>query len=69
MGSRRQKIHELWATMNGWVYDGFAQTYKQLGVSFDSYYYEVIRIYLGKILLMRVCLKVFFLKRGWVGLV
>ena len=35
-----KKIHELWATMNGWVYDGFAQTYNQLGVSFDSYYYE-----------------------------
>ena len=43
-----KKIHELWATMNGWVYDGFAQTYKQLGVSFDSYYYESDTYLLGK---------------------
>ncbi len=41
-------IHELWAKMNGWVYDGFAQTYKQLGVSFDSYYYESDTYLLGK---------------------
>ena len=43
-----KQIHELWATMNGWVYDGFAQTYKQLGVSFDSYYYESDTYLLGK---------------------
>ena len=43
-----KKIHELWTTMNGWVYDGFAQTYKQLGVSFDSYYYESDTYLLGK---------------------
>ena len=31
---------ELWATMNQWVYDGFDETYKRLGVSFDKIYYE-----------------------------
>jgi arginyl-tRNA synthetase len=41
-------IHALWSTMNAWVYDGFAETYKQLGVSFDSYYYESDTYLLGK---------------------
>lgn len=31
---------ELWKTMNSWVYDGFAETYKVLGVDFDKIYYE-----------------------------
>ncbi len=39
---------ELWKTMNGWVYDGFAVTYKQLGVNFDQYYYESNTYLLGK---------------------
>ncbi len=30
----------LWKTMNSWVYKGFEQTYKELGVKFDKYYYE-----------------------------
>jgi arginyl-tRNA synthetase len=30
----------LWEMMNGWVYEGFDQTYKQLGVDFDHIYYE-----------------------------
>src|SRR5690606_32535479 len=30
----------LWEKMNGWVYEGFEETYKALGVDFDSYYYE-----------------------------
>jgi arginyl-tRNA synthetase len=38
----------LWKTMNQWVYDGFAQTYKNLGVDFDSYYYESNTYLLGK---------------------
>ncbi len=40
-------IH-LWETMNGWVYAGFAETYKQLGVDFDQYYYESKTYLLGK---------------------
>ncbi|MBF7090568.1 arginine--tRNA ligase [Flavobacterium sp. ALJ2] len=38
----------LWAKMNQWVYDGFAITYKNLGVNFDSYYYESNTYLLGK---------------------
>ena len=34
--------------MNQWVYNGFAQTYKNLGVDFDSYYYESNTYLLGK---------------------
>jgi arginyl-tRNA synthetase len=34
--------------MNGWVYSGFAETYKNLGVDFDSYYYESNTYLLGK---------------------
>jgi len=30
----------LWEMMNGWVYEGFDQTYKKLGVNFDKIYYE-----------------------------
>ncbi|MAZ26427.1 MAG: arginine--tRNA ligase [Cytophagaceae bacterium] len=38
----------LWEKMNGWVYDGFEETYKALGVDFDSYYYESNTYLLGK---------------------
>ena len=38
----------LWKTMNQWVYDGFATTYKNLGVDFDAFYYESNTYLLGK---------------------
>ncbi|WP_282134412.1 arginine--tRNA ligase [Seonamhaeicola maritimus] len=38
----------LWQTMNGWVYDGFNETYKNLGVEFDTLYYESNTYLLGK---------------------
>lgn len=38
----------LWKKMNGWVYDGFAVTYKNLGVDFDKMYYESNTYLLGK---------------------
>ena len=38
----------LWKTMNQWVYDGFEVTYKNLGVDFDSLYYESNTYLLGK---------------------
>ena len=38
----------LWRTMNQWVYDGFEETYKALGVSFDKNYYESETYKLGK---------------------
>jgi arginyl-tRNA synthetase len=39
---------ELWKTMNGWVYKGFDETYKKLGVDFDKIYYESQTYLLGK---------------------
>ncbi len=39
---------QLWKTMNQWVYDGFKITYKNLGVDFDSFYYESDTYLLGK---------------------
>jgi arginyl-tRNA synthetase len=44
----KPEVIELWKTMNQWVYDGFEQTYKNLGVDFDSYYYESKTYLLGK---------------------
>ncbi|MBC7000550.1 arginine--tRNA ligase [Cytophaga sp. FL35] len=38
----------LWKTMNGWVYEGFAETYKNMGVDFDTLYYESDTYLLGK---------------------
>ena len=34
------EIRQLWQTMNEWVYAGFDETYKRLGVDFDKIYYE-----------------------------
>ncbi len=34
------EIRNLWATMNSWVYAGFDETYKRMGVDFDKIYYE-----------------------------
>jgi len=42
------EVIALWKTMNQWVYDGFAITYKNLGVDFDKYYYESNTYLLGK---------------------
>ncbi|MFV5699480.1 arginine--tRNA ligase [Flavobacterium sp. ZT3R17] len=42
------EVINLWKTMNQWVYDGFAITYKNLGVDFDCYYYESNTYLLGK---------------------
>ncbi len=41
-------IVSLWKTMNGWVYKGFDITYKNLGVDFDTLYYESDTYLLGK---------------------
>ncbi|SFZ90985.1 arginyl-tRNA synthetase [Flaviramulus basaltis] len=38
----------LWEKMNGWVYEGFNVTYKNLGVDFDTLYYESNTYLLGK---------------------
>ncbi|WP_339921149.1 arginine--tRNA ligase [uncultured Flavobacterium sp.] len=43
-----EEVIALWKKMNQWVYDGFATTYKNLGVDFDCYYYESNTYLLGK---------------------
>jgi arginyl-tRNA synthetase len=43
-----EEVINLWKKMNGWVYDGFAVSYKNLGVDFDKYYYESNTYLLGK---------------------
>ena len=42
------EVRALWSTMNQWVFDGFDQTYKALGISFDKTYYEHDTYLLGK---------------------
>ena len=42
------EVMELWNKMNKWVYSGFEQTYKEMGVDFDKYYYESDTYLLGK---------------------
>ncbi len=42
------EVVALWKKMNEWVYDGFEVTYKNIGVDFDSYYYESNTYLLGK---------------------
>lgn len=34
------EVRALWKKMNDWVYAGFGETYKRLGISFDKIYYE-----------------------------
>jgi arginyl-tRNA synthetase len=43
-----QEVIGLWEKMNGWVYEGFNQTYKDLGVDFDHLYYESDTYLLGR---------------------
>ncbi len=43
-----EEIIALWRQMNSWVYAGFAETYKNIGVDFDKYYYESETYLLGK---------------------
>ena len=45
-----EEVVALWKKMNGWVYAGFAQTYKRLGIEFDRTYYESQTYLLGKAL-------------------
>lgn len=47
------EVRKLWETMNGWVYAGFDETYKRLGVDFDKIYYESQTYLEGKELVLR----------------
>jgi arginyl-tRNA synthetase len=44
----KPQVVDLWKEMNHWVYDGFEVTYKNLGVDFDTLYYESNTYLLGK---------------------
>ncbi|NCC65686.1 MAG: arginine--tRNA ligase, partial [Spirochaetia bacterium] len=35
-----EQVLSLWETMNGWTLEGLAQSYQNMGISFDAYYYE-----------------------------
>ncbi len=43
-----EDVVSLWKKMNSWVYEGFEVTYKNIGVDFDTYYYESDTYLLGK---------------------
>jgi arginyl-tRNA synthetase len=46
--AKDEQVYALWQTMNGWVYEGFAVSYKKMGVDFDKLYYESDTYLLGK---------------------
>lgn len=48
-----KEVRDLWQKMNAWVYAGFDETYKALGVSFDKIYYESDTYLQGKSLVER----------------
>lgn len=48
-----KEIRALWQKMNGWVYAGFDETYRKMGVSFDKTYYESNTYLLGKELVQK----------------
>ena len=47
------EVVELWKMMNGWVYVGFDETYKQMGVTFDKVYYESQTYLSGKAIVQK----------------
>ncbi len=70
--ARDAQVLELWKTMNGWVYEGFNDTYKKMHVDFDKLYYESETYLLGKDQVLKgVASGVFFQKPDgsvWVDL-
>jgi arginyl-tRNA synthetase len=48
-----EEVRSLWKMMNSWVYAGFDETYRRLGVSFDKIYYESDTYLEGKELVLR----------------
>ncbi|MGC4130298.1 MAG: arginine--tRNA ligase [Bergeyella sp.] len=67
-----EQVRDLWKTMNQWVYDGFAQTYKRLGVDFEQVQYESNTYLLGKDLIQEGLEKGIFYKKDdgsvWIDL-
>ena len=48
-----KEVVDLWKMMNGWVYEGFDKTYRDLGISFDRTYYESQTYLFGKALVQK----------------
>lgn len=48
-----KEVVDLWKKMNGWVYEGFDKTYRDLGISFDRTYYESQTYLFGKALVQK----------------
>ena len=65
-------VVSLWKKMNTWVYAGFADTYKRMGVNFDKFYYESDTYLLGKNIVEEGLSKGVFFKKSdgsvWVDL-
>lgn len=61
--ARDPQVYLLWTTMNNWVYDGFAYTYKEMGVDFDKLYYESDTFLLGKDIVIDGLKKGIFFKK------
>ena len=57
------EVRALWAMMNNWVYAGFDETYRKMGVSFDKIYYESNTYLEGKEKVMEGLEKGFFYKK------
>lgn len=57
------EVRELWMMMNNWVYAGFDETYRKMGVSFDKIYYESNTYLEGKEKVMEGLEKGFFFKK------
>ncbi|MDD3859207.1 MAG: arginine--tRNA ligase [Bacteroidales bacterium] len=47
------KVLKIWNMMNSWVYEGFEETYKSLGIYFDKVYYESQTYLLGKDIVLK----------------
>ena len=66
------EVVALWKKMNNWVYAGFEETYKQLGVDFDKFYYESDTYLLGKDIIQEGLEKGVFYKKDdnsvWIDL-
>ena len=66
------EVLDLWKTMNRWVYAGFAETYKKLGVDFEKFYYESDTYILGKDIIEEGLEKDVFFKKSdgsvWIDL-
>jgi arginyl-tRNA synthetase len=57
------EVRALWKRMNDWVYAGFDETYKMMGVSFDKIYYESETYLEGKEKVMEGLEKGFFFRK------